>query len=99
MWKTQFIPRFASTKMLNTDVTDFFHVRTVHLYINKILFSVDKKKQLDVTFCILYFSSNSCSTCFGQPCAHHEKLTTASFYSLVLVCTVAAGRLSRPVGR
>ena len=32
---------------------------------------------LDVTFCILYFSSNSCSTCFGQPRAHHQKLTTA----------------------
>ena len=28
-------------------------------------FSVDKKNQLNVTFCILYFSSNSCSTCFG----------------------------------
>ena len=27
--------------------------------------SVDKKNQLDVTFCVLYFSSNSCSTCFG----------------------------------
>ena len=27
----------------------------------------------DVTFCILYFSSNSCSTCFGQPCAHHQE--------------------------
>ena len=38
---------------------------------------VDKKNQLDVTFCILYFSSNSCSTCFGQPCAHHQELTTA----------------------
>ena len=38
---------------------------------------VDKKNQLDVTFCILYFSSNSCSTCFGQPCAHHQQLTTA----------------------
>jgi hypothetical protein len=25
--------------------------------------SVDNKNQLDVTFCILYFSSNSCSTC------------------------------------
>ena len=37
-----------------------------------IRFSVDKKNQLDVTFCILYFSSNSCSTCFGQPCAHHQ---------------------------
>ena len=33
---------------------------------------MDKKNQLDVTFCILYFSSNSCSTCFGQPCAHHQ---------------------------
>jgi hypothetical protein len=38
---------------------------------------VDKKNQLDVTFCILYFSSNSCSTCFGQPFAHHQELTTA----------------------
>ena len=60
---------------------------------------VDKKNQLDVTFCILYFSSNSCSTCFGHPCAHHQKLTTAWCYSIVLVCAVAAGRLSRPVGR
>ena len=41
------------------------------------LFSVDKKTQLDVTFCILYFSSNCCSTCFGQLCAHHQELTTA----------------------
>jgi len=40
-------------------------------------FSVDKKNQLDVTFCILYFSSNSCSTCFRQPCAHHQELTIA----------------------
>jgi hypothetical protein len=31
---------------------------------------------IDDTFCILYFSSNSCSTCFGQPCAHHQELTT-----------------------
>ena len=66
--------------------------------INK-CYSVDKKNQLDVTFCILYFSSNSCSTCFGQPCAHHQELTTAWCYSLVLVCAVAAGRLSSPVGR
>jgi len=61
--------------------------------------SVDKKNQIDVTFCILYFSSNSCSTCFGQPCAHHQKLTTAWCYRLVLVCAVAAGRWSSPVGR
>ena len=39
--------------------------------------SVDKKNQLDVTFCILYVSSNSCSTPFGQPCAHHQEFTTA----------------------
>ena len=39
--------------------------------------SVDMKNQLDITFCILYFSSNSCATCFGQPCAHHQELTTA----------------------
>ena len=38
---------------------------------------VDKKNQLDVTFCILYFSSNSCSTCFGQQCAHHQEVTKA----------------------
>ena len=63
------------------------------------LTSVDKKNQLDVTFCILYFSSNSCSTRFGQPCAHHQELTTAWCYSLVLVCAVAAGRWSSPVGR
>ena len=60
--------------------------------------SVDKKNQLDVTFCILYFYSNSCSTCFGQPCAHHQELTSAWCYSLVLVCAVAAGRWSSPVG-
>ena len=39
--------------------------------------SVDKKNQLDVTFFILYFSSNSCSKCLGQPCAQHQELTTA----------------------
>ena len=60
---------------------------------------VDKKNQIDVTFCIFYFFSNSFSTCFGQPCAHHQELTTAWCYSLVLVCAVAAGRWSRPVGR
>ena len=64
-----------------------------------IFISVDKKNQLDVTFCILYFSSNSCSTCFEQPRAHHQELTTAWCYSLVLVCAVGAGRWSSPVGR
>ena len=33
-------------------------------------------------FYILYFSSNSCSTCFGQPCAHHQELTNAWCYSV-----------------
>ena len=45
-------------------------------------------------FLILYFSSNSCSTSFGQPCTHHQELTTAWCYSLVLVCAMAAGRLA-----
>ena len=79
-----------------------YHVQNIrYLYLlNKyIKFSVDKKKQLDITFCIFYFSSNSCSTCFGQPCAHHQEVTTLLYYSLVLVCAVAAGRLSRPVDR
>ena len=79
---------------------DFHSIHVVWKYWyeqNKI--SVDKKNQLDVTFCILYFSSNICSTCFGQPCGHHQELTTAWCYSLVLVCAVAAGRWSGPVGR
>ena len=46
-------------------------------YVNTVRLCVDKKNQLDVTFCIIYLSSNSCSTCFGQPCAHHQELTTA----------------------
>jgi hypothetical protein len=44
---------------------------------NVMINCVDKKNQVDVTFCILYFFSNSCSTCFGQPCAHYQELTTA----------------------
>jgi len=45
-----------------------------------------------------HFFSTSCTTCFGQPCAHHHEVTTALCYSLVLECAVAAGTLSRPVG-
>jgi len=64
---------------------------------NRIILSVDKKNQQDVTLCILYLSSNSRSTCFGQPCTHHQELTTAWCYSLVLVCAVAAtNRSSQP---
>jgi len=54
-------------------------MRRAHIHVSahqNRLFYVDKKNQLDVTFCILYFSSNSCSTCLGQPCAHHQELTT-----------------------
>ena len=66
------------------DIINFDVLLTVRLSIftsvinqHEINFSVNKKNQLDVTFCILYFFSNSCSTCFGQPCAHHQELTTA----------------------
>jgi len=76
-----------------------YHVRLCFAICRHIVNSVDKKNQLDVTFCILYFSSNRRSTCFGRPCAYHQELTTAWCYSLVLVCALAAGMLSRPVGR
>ena len=79
---------------VNSHICEHSYMWTV-IYVN----CVDKKNLLDVTFCILYFSSNSFSTCFGQPCTHHQELTTAWCYSLVLVCAVAAGSLSRPVGR
>ena len=87
--------RYNSSTVLS-QVQKKAHVTEEHNILHN---SVDKKNQLDVTFCILYFSSNSCSTCFGQPCAHHQELTTAWCYSLVLVCAVAAGRWSSPVGR
>jgi len=104
---------FTTTAVFRTEILKIFKISSVqtgwfkkidavsYIYICWTIqgISVDKKNQLDVTFCILYFSSNSCSICFGQPCAHHQELTTASCYSLVLVCAVAAGRLSRPVGR
>ena len=59
--------------ILSTQAMYVFH--TI-LEVNNASFSVHKKNQLDVTFRILYFSSNSCSTSFGQPCAHHQELTT-----------------------
>ena len=61
------------TEYINTLCGHFGEI----LVLNAKLFSVDKKSQLDVTFCILYFSSNSCLTYFGQSCAHHQQLTTA----------------------
>ena len=90
--------------MLNTRRTSYIENRATHPSVcdmNNIndVTNVDKKNQLDVTFCILYFSSNISSTCFEQPCAHHQELTTVWCYSLVLVCAVAAGRWSRPFGR
>ena len=39
--------------------------------------SVDKKPTRCHYCVILYFSFTSCSTCFGQPCAHLQELTTA----------------------
>ena len=58
-------------------ITTFIACGGFVFYRKQRAFSVDKKNQLDVTFCILYFSSTSCSTCFRQPCAHHQELTTA----------------------
>ena len=62
------------------------------------MYSVDKKNQLDVTFCILYLSSNSCSTCFGQPCAHHQELTTDVIASCWYVPWLQGGGQVRLVG-
>ena len=87
----------CTLRILRKEIISIWRLRCK--WYNNVKFSADKKNQLDVTFCILYFSSNSCSTCFGQPCAHHQELSTAWCYSLVLVCAVAAGRLSSPVGR
>ena len=105
-WWTEFLSRTFLKKKSSSWADDYqiYEVKickNLHNYINFAMYTyrVDKKTQLDVTFCILYFSSNSSSTCFGQPCVHHQELTTAWCYSLVLVCAVAAGRLSRPVGR
>jgi len=69
-----------NTKILFSRKIDFSckNVRTkLFTHIHLCIHSVDKKNQLDVTFCILYYSSNSYSIYFGQPCAHHQKLTTA----------------------
>jgi len=88
---TIFIITETNRSDFNVNANQTFQNINIWLKVN--LLSVDKKTQLDVTFCILYFSSNSCSTCFGQPCAHHQELTNAWCYSLVLVCAVAAGIL------
>jgi len=66
---------FLCRMLASCDLTQM--LRHTSVYVTYFKTSVDKKNQLDVTFCILYFSSNSCSTCFGQPCAHHQELTTA----------------------
>ena len=62
--------RIISVLMINSVVGDTSLRFGITWVLIHILFTVGKKNQLDVTFCILYFSSNSCSTCFGQPCAH-----------------------------
>ena len=46
---------------------------------------------VDVTFCILYFSSNSCSTCFGQPCAHHQELATVMLITTLVISSCKDG--------
>ena len=80
--------RIAPSSGRKSILISSYYVRFVIVRWTSYRFSVDKKNQLDVTFYIIYFSSNSCSTCFGQPCAHHQELTTAWCYSLVLVCAV-----------
>ena len=98
VWEIRFYLQFRDCIIFTVRIELFFYAFCQYSFLIS-FFGVDKKNQLDVTFCILYFSSNSCSTCFGQPCAHHQELTTAWCYSLVLACAVAAGRLLSPVGR
>ena len=43
---------------------------------------MDNKNQLDITICILYFSSNSCSTCFGQPTTTDTTISCLSNHPL-----------------
>jgi len=40
------------------------HLNVKHINTLDTKIDVDKKNQIDVTFCILYFFFNSCSTCF-----------------------------------
>ena len=44
---------------------------------NTLYIGVDKKPAGCHFSVIPYFSIIHCSTCFGQPCAHHQELTTA----------------------
>ena len=44
---------------------------------NSLRFNVDKNPTRCHFCVIVYFSFTSCSTCFGQPCAHLQELTTA----------------------
>ena len=50
------------------------------------------RNQQDVTWCFLYFLFISSSTCFGQPCAHPQELTTQWFYRRVWCSAVTMGR-------
>jgi hypothetical protein len=47
-----------------------------YLRVHCVLFSVDKKPTRCHFCVILYFSVTSCSTCFGQSCAHLQELMT-----------------------
>ena len=51
------------SNLLNPVLSDRYTYFTAKEAFNDVK-GLDKKNQLDVTFCILYFSSNSCSTCF-----------------------------------
>ena len=73
----QIIPTSSSTVTASCDSGRLTKREMENLSVTDRDYNVNKKNQLDVTFCILYFSSNSCSTCFGQPCAYHQELTTA----------------------
>ena len=73
----QFVSSSERNKLTNIREEMLYFYQNLTATQTTICFSVDKKNQLDVTFCILYFSSNSCSTCFGQPCGRHQELTTA----------------------
>jgi len=44
------------------------------------------RNQLDVTWCYIYFLFISSTTCFGQPCAHPQEMTTQWFYRRVWWC-------------
>ena len=93
-------PYFSSSTSENEDaVQTTYTSKSSDVWLTVHRNSVWIKNQLDVVFVFFISLLIVGSTCFGQPCAHHQELTAAWCYSLVLVCAVAAGRWSRPDGR